>query len=442
MAENDVLYDVVVIGGGPAGMLAAGRAASKGARVLLVEKNTTLGQKLLITGGGRCNLTNAQPDEKVFLGKFGKDAKFLFSAFSQFGVPETLEFFHKRHLYTKIEGENRVFPVTEQAQSVLDVLLRYMEHYDVSIRTNTPVSAFEIEDGKVVGVHAGQGAKKKLIRAHAFIVACGGTSHPETGSTGDGFDWMRSIGHVIADSDPALVPVKIKGRFVKKLSGLSLPEAKLTLPMADQKPFSQSGKFLFTHFGISGPLVLNMSKRIGEQLKYGEVTLSLDWMPHMDHGTVDRHIQGIFAIHQNKQIKNIIGQLVPPKMESVLLSLAEIDPDKEINKVTHEERISIVKILKGMELHVQGLLSPDKAIVASGGVSLKEIDFKTMESRLHANVFVVGDMLNIERPSGGYSLQLCWTTGFVAGTHAAKIGKQITNDKLASDKRNRASQRV
>ena len=428
-AEPEVKYDVIVIGGGPAGMMAAGRAAQSAARVLLLEKNPSPGKKLLITGGGRCNLTNAQPDHQLFLDKFGPSAKYLHSAFAQFGVPETMDFFHKNRVYTKIEAEYRVFPSTEQAQTVLDALRDYIAKVKVEVRTNAEVSALEVKDGRIAGVRLGK--TEKLFRAHTYILATGGKSHPETGSTGEGFQWLKSIGHMIVEPDSALVPIKIKGKFVKKLGGLSFDDAKLTLTQEGKKPVSRHGKLLFTHFGLSGPLALNMSKQVGEWLRDGDVTLSLDILQHMDHGAADRHVQALFAEHQNKMLKNVVGYLVPPKMESALLDLTGIDPDTFINKVTRAERQAIVRFLKGFQLHVQGLIGPDQAIVTSGGVPLKEVNFKTMQSRVFDNLFLVGDLLDIDRPSGGYSLQLCWTTGWVAGTSAARVARHIAKEIAA-----------
>ncbi|MGK2849024.1 MAG: NAD(P)/FAD-dependent oxidoreductase [Minisyncoccota bacterium] len=409
-------YDVIVIGGGPAGMMSAGRSAECGARVLLLEKNTTLGKKLLITGGGRSNITNAEFDQRILLATFKANAKFLFSSFSQFGVPEVLEFFHTRGMPTKVENEKRVFPVSDSAQSVLDVLMGYMTAGGVTVRTHALVTGFVTgDDHTLAGVSLADGS---VITARRYILATGGKSRPETGSTGEGFVWLTSLGHTIVASEVALVPVAIREKWVTTLAGVSLSDVKLTILQNNKKQVSKKGKMLFTHFGISGPLVLNMSKDIGDLLKYGEVIVSLDILPSLDAGAVDRKIQAIFEQHKNKRIKNILSELVPLALVSVLMQLSGIDAEKPIHSVTREERLVLSGLLKDMRMTVNGLLGVEKAVVTSGGVALPEVDFKTMQSRLYPNLHIIGDVLNIDRPSGGYSLQLCWTTGYVAGTHA------------------------
>lgn len=409
-------YDVVVIGGGPAGMMAAGRAAECGARVLLLEKNATLGKKLLITGGGRSNVTNAEFDKHILLTKFKENAKFLFSPFSQFGVEETIGFFNRRGMPTKVEAEKRVFPVSDSAQSVWDVLVAYMNEAGVTVRADASVTGFVMKEKKIIGVSLASG---DIIEGKRYILATGGKSRPETGSTGDGFLFLSTIGHTIIESEVALVPVKIRESWVHVLSGVSLKDVKMSLFQNAKKQGSKTGKMLFTHFGISGPLVLNMSKDIGELLKYGEVEVSLDLMPTLDAGAIDRNVQAIFIQSQNKRIKNSLSGFVVPALAPILMKLSGIDPEKPVHSVTREERLALVGLVKDLRMTVQGLLGVEKAVVTSGGVALPEIDFSTMQSRLYPNLYIIGDALNVDRPSGGYSLQLCWTTGFVAGTASA-----------------------
>jgi predicted Rossmann fold flavoprotein len=408
-------WDVVVIGGGPAGMMAAGRAAECGASVMLLEKNSRLGEKLLMSGGGRCNLTNAEPDQHNLLAKYKEAAKFLYSPFSKFGVEETLRFFHDRNMPTKVEPGNRVFPVSDSSQSVFDVLERYMTEGGVTVRNGSVVVGIQASNGLMEGVQLSDGT---LILGKRYILATGGKSHPETGSTGDGFRWLRAIGHTIIDPDPSLVPIRVKESWIKELSGISFEDAKLSIFQNGGKQGGGRGKLLFTHFGLSGPLVLNMSKDIGESLKYGETEVSVDFFPTLDVKKIDEKIQGIFSEHLNKQIKNVLREIVVPLLVPVLIRLSGIDPEKEVNSITKEERLALVKLLKDFRLQVDGLLGPEKAIVTSGGVALQEVDFKSMQSRLYPNLFLVGDILNIDRPSGGYSLQLCFTTGYVAGESA------------------------
>lgn len=396
-------------------MMAAGRAAECGARVLLLEKNATLGKKLLITGGGRSNVTNAEFDRNRLLAKFKENAKFLFSPFAQFGVEDTLDFFHTRGMPTKVEAEKRVFPLSDTAQSVWDVLVAYMADEGVTVRSHAPVTGFVVEDKAIAGIMLADGT---VIEAKRYILATGGKSRPETGSTGDGFVWLANIGHTIVEPAAALTPVAIREEWVHSLSGASVTDVKLTVLQNNKKQTSKKGKVLFTHFGISGPLVLNISKDIGELLKYGAVELALDLYPSLDAGAIDRKMQELFNNHKNRHIKNCLSDLVMPALAPVLIQLSGIDPEKPVHSVTREERLALGGLLKDLRMTVSGLLGVEKAVVTSGGAALPEIDWKTMQSRLYPNLHIVGDLLNIDRPSGGYSLQLCWTTGYVAGTVA------------------------
>jgi hypothetical protein len=413
--KEPTIWDVAVIGGGPAGMMAAGRAAELCKRVILIEKNKKLGEKLLITGGGRCNVTNAELDTRTLLAKFKDAEQFLFSAFAQWNVQETLDFFNTRGMDTKIEAEKRVFPVSNKSQSVWDVLVEYMKKGDVTILSNSPVSGFVTEKDSIKSVTLTNG---KEIHAKSFILATGGTSRPETGSTGDGFGWLRTIGHTVTEPTAALVPVAVKDEWVKKLQGISLPTAKLTAFQNGEKQEVRKGKMLFTHFGISGPAVLNMSSSISELLKYGDVTLELDLLPTHDHAQLNTALQDLFKEETNKKLKNALPKLIPSAFIPAVCELAKVDGETFCNEVSREARMRLIDTLKGLEMHVKGLLGLDKAIIASGGVALNEVDFKTMRSKRYPNLHLIGDVLDIDRPSGGYSLQLCWTTGRVAGEAA------------------------
>ncbi len=410
--DENIIWDVVVVGGGPSGMMAAGAAAERKAKVLLLEKNDTLGKKLLITGGGRCNVTNSEFDNRKLLEKFKDNGKFLFSAFSQWSTKETLDFFHLNGMDTKVENELRTFPVSNSAKSVWDVLVENMKKHNVTVLSNSKVVEIVKESEKVVGVRL---QNKRVIQGKNIIIATGGTSRPETGSTGDGYEWLKNIGHTIIPASSSLVPVAVKDEWSKKLSGLTLPKVKITLIQNDIKQEVSKGKILFTHFGVSGPTILNMSKDIGELLKYGDVFISVDILPDMDHGMLNNKLQEIFKENHKKKLKNSLGDLVPGALVAHSLEVAGINSEVECNSVTREERLKLVEVLKGFSMQVDSLLGEDKAIVTSGGVTLDEVDFKTMRSRLFQNLYLVGDILNIDRPSGGYSLQLCWTTGFVAG---------------------------
>ncbi len=408
---QETVWDVVVIGGGPAGMMAAGRAAERGLKTVLLEKNNTLGKKLLITGGGRCNVTNAEFDTHKLLSKYKDGGKFLFSAFAEWNVKETLQFFNSRGVETKVEKEQRVFPVSNKAESIWNVLVEYLKQHKVEVLSNTRVINLITKDNQVIGVKTRQG----IIRGRNIILATGGTSRPETGSTGDGFMWLKQIGHTVIEPEPSLVPIKVKDEWVKRAAGVSFPDLKITITQNDQKQDTKKGKVLFTHVGLSGPGILNMSKDIGELLKYGDVKLLLDIMPSYDHAQLNAALQETFKEHSNKKFKNSLAKLVPPALAAVVVELSKINPDIQCNSITREERINLISLLKNVPIHVDSLLGSDKAIVSSGGVSLDEVDFKTMTSRKFPNLYIVGDVLNIDRPSGGYSLQICWTTGFVAG---------------------------
>jgi len=411
--KKDELWDVVVIGGGPAGMMAAGRAAERGRKVLLLEKNQNLGKKLLITGGGRCNVTNNKLEMRTMLAQYKGSGKFLFSSFSQFGVQETLKFFHTRGMATKEEAEGRIFPLSNKAQSVWDVLVRYVKEGGVRIKLNAAVvSLFSPADRQYVVIRL---KDKTEIRAKSCIVATGGTSRPETGSTGEGFSWLAKLGHTIREDGVALVPIALEDAWAKKLGGVTLKDIKLTAFQNGEKRGAQEGKMLFTHFGVSGPAVLNMSREIEDLVQYGKVVIELDLFPKLDQGALRQKLQALLAAEPNKKLKNTLGSLVLAALVSPLLELARINGDAPNRGVKREERVRLAMLMKAVPLRVKGLLGADKAVVSSGGVALEEINFKTMQSRLVPNLYVAGDVLHIDRPSGGYSLQIAWTTGFVAG---------------------------
>ena len=426
------IWDVVVIGGGPAGMMAAGTAAmeilkqGRTPKVLLLEKNASLGKKLLITGGGRCNITNAEFDTRVFLAKFSgrnrKDDQFLFSAFAKFGVQDTLDFFNARGLETKVEALKRVFPASDSAQSVWDVLEAFMKEGGVTVRCKQSIKKFTQKDQKIESVTLITGEE---IHAHSFILATGGKSRPETGSTGDGFTWLKEFGHTISESNAALVPLTLKDTWTKELSGVTLSDIQLTVFQEDSatgkrtKQLRTKGKLLFSHKGITGPTILNMSRDVGELLKYGNVTIDLDLVPEKAPDILHSELHELLKVNSNKKVKNVLSELVLSALVEPLLEMAGIDSATFCHSLTREKRLVLLKLLKAIPLHVKGLQGVEKAIVTSGGVALTEIDFKTMKSKRISNLYIIGDLLNFDRPSGGYSLQICWTTGVVAGISAA-----------------------
>ncbi len=410
------MFDVAVIGGGPAGMMAAGRAAARGLKVMLVEKNPGLGEKLLITGGGRCNILNAEFDTRTLTEKYGKKGKTLFSVFAQFDAQATWDFFEGRGLTLKVEAEKRAFPASDKAGDVHRVMTEYMREHGVTVMTGNAVRSLEVKKGFITRAVCMRGD----VHAREFILATGGKSHPETGSTGDGFGWMSELGHTVVEPDPALVPVTLADPWVKKVAGISLKGAALTAWQNGKKRDKRIGRMIFTHTGLSGPLVLNMSKGIGELLRQGDVTLSLDLFPALDTGALDKKLQESFEGSKNRMVKNTVGDIVQPRLALALLGLTQIDVTKPLNQLTRAERMTFAKLLKHIPMTVRGLLGPEDAVVTGGGVSLKEIEFKTMRSKLIPNLALAGDILDFDRPSGGFSLQICWTTGFVAGEHAGE----------------------
>lgn len=412
---EDTIWDVVIIGGGASGMMTAGVVASLGKKVLLLEKNESLGKKLLITGGGRCNVTNAEEDLRKLLANFKDAEQFLFSAFSQFDNKSTLDFFNSKGMETKVEAKNRVFPVSNSAKSVWNALIDYLKSGNVTVVSNCTVVGLNTDMGVVSSVKL---KDERNIKGKSFVLSTGGQSRPETGSTGDGFKWLRTLGHNVVEPVASLVPIKTKTDWVVRLQGLSIEEAKVTILQNDEKQGQTKGKILFTHFGLSGPTILNISNDVGELLKYGEVFLSLDLLPSLDHGQLNQKLQDIIMDNSNKKFKNILDNILPSAVASIIVELSKIDPDKKSNSVTREERLSLIELMKNLKIEVDSLLGEDKAIVTSGGVVLEEVDFKTMASKLFPNLYLTGDILNIDRPSGGYSLQLCWTTGFVSGSNA------------------------
>lgn len=404
-------FDIIIVGGGAAGMMAAGCAAARGKCVLVLEKNKALGEKLKITGGGRCNITNAEFNEHVLLKNYGKAASFLYSPFSQFGVQDTFDFFEKKGLPLIVEEGKRAFPKTERAPDVFKVLERYMKDGGVTIKTDAHVSRIYAEGRTIQSVFAGDSE----YQAYAVIIATGGTSHPETGSTGNGFTWLRELGHTVHMPTPTIVPMVIAEKSLRILAGVSVSLVKLTFFLNGKKQFFRKGDILFTHFGISGPVVLNSSGTVGDLLHAGRVTALLDFFPQDDERMLEDRIIALFNENKNKALKNIIIKLVP---QQILSCMHGVRGETKAHSVTKEQRKMIVRTLKGLPMTVTKLMGLDRAVVVDGGVDIKEIHNKTMRSVLYDNLYIVGDLLHINRPSGGYSLQLCWTTGWVAGSNA------------------------
>ncbi len=416
MSERTPHYDVIVIGGGASGMMAAGRAAELGKKVLLLEKNRTLGEKLKISGGGRCNITNATYDVRTFLNFYGKAAEYLFSPFSQFGVKDTFTFFESRGLPLVVQARNRAFPHTEKAIDVCNTMTAYMKKGKVTVKTGASVKKITYYEHKITGVVTADG----IYTADSYILSTGGVSHPETGSTGDGFKWLRDIGNTVKEPTPTIVPIAVSDEWVHMLSGVSLSFMKITFFLDGKKAFSKTGKVLFTHFGLSGPLILNSAVKIGEMLEGGTVTAKIDAYPDTEIGGLDKSITKSFDLYKNKMLKNILKEIVPEGMAPGVAHILSrsLDLNTKVHSITKEERRVIVDALKALPITVTNLMGYDRAVVADGGIALEDVDMKTMRTKKVSNLFVTGDLLHINRPTGGQSLQLCWTTGYVAGSNA------------------------
>jgi len=415
--ENNIIFDAAVVGGGPAGMMAAGRAGELGAKVVLLEKNNALGRKLLLTGKGRSNITKAEFNPKELVKKYGREGDFLLYPLSVFGVKETIGFFEKKGLKTKTERGKRIFPQSDKAGDVLGILIDYLKKNKVKITTNSEVGKILKNKNRITKIILKDGRE---ILAKNYIICTGGKSFPGTGSTGDGYKWAKEMGHTVTKLRPALVPLKIKESWPKRAQGLSLKNVELTVFQNGKKQDSRFGELLFTHFGLSGPIVLDLSGEIGELLEKGEVKLFLDLKPALDFQTLDKRIRSDFSKYSNKLFKNCLSDLLPKKLISVIVELSGITPFKKVNEITREERHKLVGVLRGLEMGVCSLLGFGKAIITSGGVLLKEIDSKTMKSKLIENLFFAGEIIDLHGPTGGYNLQFCWSTGYLAGQSAAK----------------------
>lgn len=408
-------YDIIVIGGGAAGMMAAGRAAERGRRVLLLEKNDHLGKKLALTGGGRCNICHAEENQRLLLQQYGQAETFLYSPFSQFGVHDTFSFFASHGLPLKVEANHRAFPKTEKAGDVVRALEGYLRQGGVAIRTKATVQGFVAAEASIVGLKV----NGEQLTAKSYILATGGKSHPETGSTGDGFRWLTELGHEVKEPTPTIVPLAVQEAWIKSLAGVALDNTKVTFFVEGKKRLAVKGRILCTHFGVSGPLILNVAGKVADMLHDGVVTAAIDVFPQFDLGKLDGYVTKIFDENKNRNAKNVMKFIAPTGTSSAILQLLpQLDPEKKVHSISKQERKTFVHLLKALPMTVSGLMGYERAVVADGGLAIREVEGKTMRSRKYANLFITGDLLHISRPSGGYSLQLCWTTGWVAGDNA------------------------
>ena len=402
---------VVVIGGGAAGSYAAITAAKNGHDVTLVEKNEKIGKKIYITGKGRCNLTNAS-DMEVLFSNIMSNRKFLYSAFYACDNSSVIDFFETNGMATKIERGNRVFPVSDHSSDVISTLTKALRKENVRLLFNTSVKNILIEDNAACGVVLSDNTK---IKADSVIVATGGLSYKSTGSTGEGHQMAKKLGHKIVECTPALVPFNIKESWVKELQGLSLKNTAIRIYKEKKKVYEDFGEMLFTHFGVSGPMILSASASIKPALFKENLKLVIDLKPALTSEQLDKRILRDFDEEKNKQFKNSIGKLLPQKLVPVIIELSKINPDKKVNEVSKEERLLLVNLIKNLTVTVEGLRDWNEAIITKGGVSVKEVNPSTMESKLINNLYFAGEVLDLDAMTGGYNLQIAWSTGYLAG---------------------------
>lgn len=402
---------VIVVGGGAAGMMAAYQAAQNGNSVTLIEKNEKLGKKIYITGKGRCNLTNAS-DIEVLFNNVMTNRKFLYSAFYTFDNNKTIEFFENNGMPIKIERGNRVFPVSDHSSDVIAALSRALRESKVEIMLKTNVTELIITDDKACGVVING---KKKLECDDVIIATGGLSYSSTGSTGDGYRFAADSGHNVTKCEPALVPMNIKEQWVKDLQGLSLRNVNVKITNGRKKLFDEMGEMLFTHFGISGPLILSASSMINRKYCNDNLQIFIDLKPALDFEQLDKRILRDFDEELNRQFKNSLNKLLPTKMVPVIVKLSKIDPDKQVNAISKEERHNLVTLLKNLPITFNGFRGWNEAIITRGGVSVKDINPSTMQSKLVNNLYYCGEVLDIDALTGGYNLQIAWSTGFLAG---------------------------
>lgn len=402
---------VIVIGGGAAGMMAAYAAASCGHSVVLLEQNEKLGKKLFITGKGRCNVTNACEREKLFENVVS-NPKFLYSAFSEFDNGDLMELLRRAGCPLKVERGERVFPVSDHASDVTAALTRLLKERGVEVRLHVKVKEISAADGRVTGALPANG---QYIRADAVVLATGGLSYPTTGSRGDGHRIAEGLGHTLKTCTPALTPMETAEQWCTSLQGLSLKNVTLTMRCGGKQIWSGFGEMLFTHFGISGPLVLSASSYYGKCKDKTAVTAAVDLKPALTMEQLDRRILRDFEENRNKQFKNVIGSLYPSRLVPVMILLSGIDGEKKIHEVTRQERSRLAEVTKNLTMRVTGLRDFAEAIITQGGIRVKEVNPSTMESKIVQGLYPVGELLDLDAVTGGFNLQIAWSTGYLAG---------------------------
>ena len=407
---------IIVVGGGAAGMMAAVTAARKGKNVLLLEKNEKLGKKLFITGKGRCNITNSAEIDELFSAVVS-NPKFLYSSFYSLTNDQVIGFFEELGVKTKVERGGRVFPESDHSSDVIRALKQELKRLGAEIRLRTEVKEILAEGGRAKGVRLSSGEK---LNADAVIIATGGISYPSTGSTGDGYRFARECGHKVTELSPALVPMEVEEWYAKELMGLSLRNIEIKITDGKKKLYEEFGEMLFTHYGVTGPVILSASSIVGKKLKEHPLTLHIDLKPALTEEQLDKRVLREFEANHNRQFKNAVDSLFPAKLKPVIVELSGIPEEKKVNEVTKEERLRFVRMIKDFSMTLTAMRGYNEAIITKGGVSVKEIDPGTMESRLVNRLYFAGEVLDLDAVTGGYNLQIAWSTGYLAGMNAGE----------------------
>lgn len=402
---------VLVIGGGAAGMFAAISAAEEGHEVHLFEKNEKCGKKLYITGKGRCNLTNACEMEDLF-NNVCSNSKFLYSSFYGFTNQDAIAFFEENGTKTKVERGERVFPLSDHSSDVIGALTRRMRALGVQVHLNIEAKEILTEEGRVTGLLFSDGTKET---GDAVILATGGLSYPSTGSTGDGYRFAEKLGHKITELSPALVPMNVKEEDCRRLQGLSLKNVRVSLSAGKKCFYEDFGEMMFTHFGVTGPLILSASSQVPKKFRGQELTLSIDLKPALSPEQLDDRLLRDFSKEKNKQFKNVLGGLFPSKLIPVMVERSGIEPEKQVNAIEKTERLQFVEKIKNFRLTVTGFRDYNEAIITRGGVCVKEVNPSTMESKLVSGLFFAGEVLDLDALTGGFNLQIAWSTAYAAG---------------------------
>lgn len=419
---------VIIIGGGPAGMMSAITSAEMGNDVTILEKMESVGKKLLITGKGRCNITN-DADIEEFYSNIPENSKFLYSSFNKYNNRDIVQFLNTYGVKTKVERGKRVFPSSDKARDVLEALMNKIKEVGVKIKYNFRVEKITTKDNMITGIEGTDvnTNKKEVIKADKVILATGGKSYPVTGSTGEGHEMARKLGHAVTNLRPSLVPLTCEERTSKEicqnLQGLSLRNVSIKIKNEEKTIYEDFGEMLFTHYGLSGPIILSASailvryKNIYNLLKENKIKISIDLKPSLTEKQLDSRILRDFEGVKNKQYKNSLEKLLPKKMINPIIKLSGINPEKKVNEIKKEERKNLVHLMKNVELKINGFRPIEEAIITSGGIDIKEIDPKTMESKIIKGLFFAGEIIDVDAYTGGFNLQIAWSTGYTAGAN-------------------------